>query len=72
MFIASWGTFGPTLEDMMNLTTLPLGGETKAISMAVGQEDEDKLQQLTSTIVLSKVSGKFTYASSIMYFDWDE
>lgn len=43
-FIAAWGKFGPTLEDVLDLMALPLYGETNSIGVTFEEEDEDKLQ----------------------------
>lgn len=63
--------FGPTLEDVLNLMTLPLYRETNSMSLTFKGEDEDKLQQLTVAIGHSSAisSSKSTYASWISYFD---
>lgn len=42
-FGADWGKFGPTLEDVINLNTLPLYGEINALGATFEEEDEEKL-----------------------------
>lgn len=59
-FIALWGEFGPTLEDVMNLSTLHFFGDVHDMGMLFGEGDVDKLQQLTFAIEASKVSSKST------------
>lgn len=58
-----------TFKDDINLTTLPLYGDTKAMNVTI-EGDDDKLPQLTASIDFSKVtsSSKSTYVSWICYF----
>lgn len=44
-FVAAWGKFEMTLEDVMNLTILSSYWKTNAMSVTF-EEDEDKLQRL--------------------------
>lgn len=53
----------------MNLTILPLYGQTNAKGLVFAEEDEDKLRLSTSAIGSSKVFGKSTYALWIRYFN---
>lgn len=63
------GEFRPTRENVMNLTFLRLYRDTNTMGVAFKEEDEEKLQQLISSIGYSKVPNKSTYASWIRYFD---
>lgn len=47
MSIASWGEFGPTLENVVSLTKMPLYGVRNDMGMVLGEEDEAKLYLLT-------------------------
>lgn len=60
-----------TLEDVLNLIALSLYGETNTLRLMLKEEDEDKLQRLIASTVLSKAptSSKSTYVSWIRYFD---
>lgn len=70
-FVVASGEFGPTLEDVLNITALPLYGETNTMGLILEGEDEDKLQSLTAAIHHSKAasSNKFTNSSWIHYLD---
>lgn len=69
-FLATWAKSGsgPTPEDMMSLTALPLYEETNTIRLVPGEEDKGKLQRMSSSMASSKMSGNSTYASHIRYF----
>lgn len=73
-FVAACRQFGPTLEDVLNLMTLPLYEEANTTGLIFEGKDEDKLQQLTATIGHSKAtsSSKSKYASWFHCFDEGE
>lgn len=60
--IASLGRFGPLLEDMANLTALPLFGDTKTMGVVHKEEDQANLQLLTPAMTSFKTSDKSTNA----------
>lgn len=40
----AWRELGPTLEEVINLSALPLYGDMDAVSVVFGEEDEKKLK----------------------------
>lgn len=44
MFIAVWGQFGPTLEDVLHIMALSMYSETNGMGLILEREDNDKLQ----------------------------
>lgn len=71
-FIVPWGEFGPTLEDVVSLTSLHLCGIVKAMGMVLEEGDEDKLQQLTFAMASFMTPVKSTNSSWIRYFEEGE
>lgn len=43
MFVSVWGEFGLMVEDVMNLTVVPLHEEANTMGMAFKKENEKKL-----------------------------
>lgn len=73
-FVAAWGEFGPTLEDVVVLIGLPVFGEVEAIaisndsSVKLDDEGEIRLSLLNEALVASKHKGKSTYNSWVSFF----
>lgn len=42
-FVAAWGKFAPTLEDVFDSAMLPLFGDAYAIWIVLDEEDKEKL-----------------------------
>lgn len=70
MFVAVWGEFIPTLEDVAQLTMLLVFGNQSPIGIVLEGEDEAKHKYLTSAMTVSRMFGKSTYAR--LYFDEGE
>lgn len=60
-FLATWGEFIPTLEDVASLTMLPLFGEMNAIGIVLKEGDQTKLKHLTIAMATLKTSAKAPY-----------
>lgn len=45
-FVCSWGEFTPTLEDVANVTGLPITGSIDPSNIQISMEDVDKLDVL--------------------------
>lgn len=63
MFTVLWGKLEPILENVAHLSVLSLYKDMNTMDVVLGEEDEVKLEHLTSIMASSKMSGKFTYAS---------
>lgn len=65
IFVAAWGEFGPTLEDVVVLTGLPVFGEVQAINVAddssagLDVDGEIRLTLLNEALATSKHKGKY-------------
>lgn len=59
----------PTLEDLVRLTMLLMFGNVNVVGMVLKGEDKEKLGYLTSVMTASRLSGKSTYTTWIMFFD---
>lgn len=72
MFIAAWGEFGPTLEDVVVLTGLPVFGDSKAMpgdsSAKMDEEGEIRLGLLNEALTTSNHKGKSAYNSWVSFF----
>lgn len=72
--MVAWDKFGPTLEDVAVLTSLPIFGESRAIAMPgdsevqLDLESEIRLVLLNETLSDSKHKGKTTYNILVSYF----
>lgn len=53
-FVALWGKFGPSLQDVAMLTSLPLFGEAHATSLYPGEEDKKRIEFLIKSLLKSK------------------
>lgn len=73
-FVAAWGEFGPTLEDVVVLMGLPVFGEVQAVSIAddssvsLDVDGEIRLTLLNEALVASKHKGKSTYSTWVGFF----
>lgn len=52
--MAFWGEFGPSLEDVAALTSVPLVDEVHAIGMALNAEDQKRLDVMYNSLSNSK------------------
>lgn len=74
IFVAAWGEFGPTLEDVVVLTGLPVFGEVQAINVAddssarLDVDGEIRLTLLNEALATSKHEGKSTYSTWVSFF----
>lgn len=70
-FVASWGEFGPTLEDVVALTSLPLLGDAQVAHFKLTDKDS-KVRHDALTQFLQKTkygaSKKSTYLTWASYF----
>lgn len=70
-FVASWGEFGPTLEDVVALTLLPLFGDAQVAHFKLTDKDS-KVRHDALTQFLQKTkygaSKKSTYLTWASYF----
>lgn len=66
-FVAAWGEFTLTLEDVARLTTLLMFGEVNAIRTVLEEED-DVLRDLTFAKTPSRMSTKSTYVPWAAFF----
>lgn len=63
-FLASWGEFGPSLEDVDMLTSLPLFNGAHATSIILEGEEQKRVDFFTKSFSMSKYStNKATYLS---------
>lgn len=74
-FIAAWGEFCTTLEEVIVLTDLLLFGEVRTIELlddseeiSLDGEGERKLESLKKVLSKSKLKTNSTYSSSVRYF----
>lgn len=69
-FVAAWGEFGPPLEDVAMLTSLPMFGEAHAASLYPDYIDKKRIKALQTTLSKTKYSiNKATYLLWVKYFD---
>lgn len=68
-FVAAWGEFGPTLEDVVVLTGLSIFDDVQAIAISddsstkLDDKCEIRLSLLNETLTAPKHKGKSTYNS---------
>lgn len=73
-FIAAWGEFGPTLEDVVVLTGLPVFGDSKTVAMPddsstkLDEEGKIRLGLLNEALTASKHKGKSPYNLWVSFF----
>lgn len=69
-FATTWEEFGPTLEDVVAFTCLPMFWEkTNAIRIILDETGEKKLEAVTIAYSGSKTSNKSTHNSWLSYFE---
>lgn len=75
MFIAAWGEFCQTLEDVIVLTGLALVGEVRTIKLPNNSEEiasdgegERKLEAMNNALSESKIKSKSSYSTWVRYF----
>lgn len=61
--IATWGEFGPTREDIVALTCLPIFGEANTIKVVLDETEYKKLEAMKNALCEPKKSKKSTSAS---------
>lgn len=67
-FVAAWGEFSPSLEDVVMLTNLPLFGHTLVVD-ALDGEGEQLVEDLRASMADAKyVTNKLTYLTWARYF----
>ena len=72
-FIAAWGEFTPTLEDVYILLKLSEFGKTDITTLVASQEEDDIISELMITLKKSKVKAKKSiFTSWIGYFNQDQ
>lgn len=72
-FIGSWGEFGPSLEDVVVLTSLLLFSEAHAITLTLDGEGQKRLDFLNKSISDSKyATNKATDFSCAKFFEEGE
>lgn len=70
-FIAAWGEFGPTLEDVAVLTSLPIFGDTQVAHFKLTEkENKERHEALTSFLQKTKYGAakKATFLTWATYF----
>lgn len=68
-FVAVWGEFTPTLEDLARQTMLSLFVEANTMGIILEGDDQTKLKYLTFDMAASKALGKLTSATWLRLFD---
>jgi len=72
-FIAAWGEFTPTLEDVYILLKLFEFGKTEITTLMASQEEEDIISELMIALKRSKVKAKKSiFTSWIGYFNQNQ
>lgn len=72
--MAAWAELGPTLEDVVVLTGLPVSGEVQAIDISddssakLDVDGEIRLTLLNEALNASKHKGKSTYNTWVSFF----
>lgn len=60
-FLAAWGKFGVTLEDVSAFTVLPMFRDTQAMGIVFDGEDKEKLKFSNNDYLGSTMSAKGIY-----------
>lgn len=68
-FMAAWGEFNPTNEDVVRLAMLPLFGESNVMRVVLEVGEELKLKHITSAMTALRTSSKFTSVTFVCYID---